>query len=100
MIKTIFTYISHLWHGTDGKPSTPKVLAIAFSIHFMIVFHNSEEGPLWVSAGLIAGCLGIRAYTAAQNTRETETTKRAKVTKTSKSLDEDVRPDIEPGPQE
>lgn len=57
------------------------------------------SGALAIEAGLIAGCLGIRAYTAAQDTRERETTKRA-AQQGRKPLDEDQRPDIEPGPQE
>lgn len=100
-MKKVFEYISNLWHGRDNKPSLPKVLAIVLTVHFMVAFQAATDAKLIVSAGLIASLLGIRAYTAAQDTREKQTTLRTRVkTESTKPLDEDERPDIEPGPQE
>lgn len=43
MFKKIFTYISPLWSGDDGKPSIRRVLAIAFSVDFIISIHKCVE---------------------------------------------------------
>jgi hypothetical protein len=67
-------YIEYLWVGRDGKPSLRAVLAIVFSIDFVIntshVIHEWELGKsysdvamlLGIEAGLIAALLGLRVY--------------------------------------
>lgn len=43
MLKSIFNYISPIWSGEDNKPSIRRVLAIAFSIDFIISIHHCVE---------------------------------------------------------
>lgn len=78
MIKKVFIYIEPLWLGKNGKVSIRSVLALSFSINFMInlshAIYRWDSGRslsdlaiiLGVEAGLIAGLLALRTY---QNTQ-------------------------------
>lgn len=61
----IFKYIEPLWLGRNKKVSIRSVLAIAFSINFMVNL-QIEEGKLMIEAGLIASLLALRTYAAVQ----------------------------------
>lgn len=73
-MKKILRYIENLWIGRDRKPSRKAVLAIAFSINFMMnishAIYKWDSGRsisdlamvLGIEAGLIAGLLGLSTY--------------------------------------
>lgn len=61
-----FRYIEPLWLGRNKKLSIRSVLALAFSINFMV---NSNRGAdkLIIDAGLITALLALRTYTFTQS---------------------------------
>ena len=61
----IFKYIEPLWLGRNKKPSIRSVLALAFSINFMLNLHI-DDSKLMIEAGLICGLLALRTYSFTQ----------------------------------
>lgn len=78
-MKRIFKYIENLWIGRDKKPSRKAILAIAFSINFMMnishAIYKWDSGRsvadlsmvLAIEAGLIAALLGLSTYSNIQH---------------------------------
>lgn len=76
-----FRYIENLWVGKDRKPSIHRVLAIIFSINFLILITHAvyrwDAGKsmsdlalvLGLEAGLIASLLGLTTYSNIQHRR-------------------------------
>jgi hypothetical protein len=81
LLSRLYRYFEHLWIGRDGKPSLRAVLAIAFSIDFIMntsyAIRKWEIGKsyadvamlLGIEAGLIAALLGLRMYQAIQEAK-------------------------------
>lgn len=77
----VFNYLKPLWEGNDGKISVRNSAAVVMIPHFMIQVSRaffkweaakSLEGGallLGVEAGLIAGILGLAAYTNLAHTK-------------------------------
>lgn len=61
----IFKYIEPIWLGKNKKVSIRSVLALAFSINFMLNLHI-DDSKLMIEAGLIAALLALRTYTFTQ----------------------------------
>jgi len=73
-MKKIFNYLEPLWLGTRNKISIRRLLALCFSIDFIVntshAIHNFEVGKsyadvamlLGIEAGLIAALLSLTTY--------------------------------------
>src|ERR1044072_9174119 len=80
-MKRLFAYIENIWIGRDKKPSRKAILAIAFSINFMMnishAIYKWDSGRsvsdlamvLGIEAGLIAGLLGLSTYSNIEHRR-------------------------------
>lgn len=79
MIKKIFNYISPIWSGDDGKPSIRRVMAIAFSVDFIISLHSAVAvgtrviNLLYIGKPVDAGVVAAMSSNLAQITLMTST---------------------------
>jgi len=74
MIRKSFNYIEPIWIGNDGKPSIRRILALLFSLDFVVnMSHIIREWEMdqsyadaallmGVEAGLIAALLSLTTY--------------------------------------
>jgi len=81
----LFKYIEPLWLGNKGKISIRRVLALAFSIDFILnthhAIHTFEQGKsyadvamlLGIEAGLVAALLSLTTYSSMMNSKKNET---------------------------
>lgn len=84
-MKKIFNYLEPLWLGTRNKISIRRLLALCFSIDFIVntshAIHNFEVGKsyadvamlLGIEAGLIAALLSLTTYSNSLKQKQDET---------------------------
>jgi len=83
-MKKIFNYLEPLWLGTRNKISIRRLLALCFSIDFIVntshAIHNFEVGKsyadvamlLGIEAGLIAALLSLTTYSNSLKQKQDE----------------------------
>jgi hypothetical protein len=83
-MKTIFKYFEPLWLGSKGKLSIRRVLALCFSIDFIIntshAIHTFDVGKsfsdvamlLGIEAGLVAALLSLTTYSNSLKQKQDE----------------------------
>ena len=83
-MKSLFKYVEPLWLGTKNKISIRRMLALAFSIDFIVNTHHAihyfEIGKsysdvamlLGIEAGLIAALLSLTTYSNSLKQKQDE----------------------------
>ena len=81
----LFKYLEPLWLGNDKKISIRKVLALVFSVDFVLnthhAIHTFQIGKsyadiamlLGIEAGLVAALLSLTTYSSTINSKSTAT---------------------------
>lgn len=64
MIKSIFKYIEPIWLGKDRKPSLRRLLALVYTLGFIIEVNKDSTKPevLMIIASMVAALLSLTTF--------------------------------------